>query len=246
MTTKEDIKKFLTKKSDLLKPKDGKQGEKGEPGSKGDAGSKGIKGPKGDKGSQGPKGEIGDPGEDALRITEIRLNKKKDMLVVFEDGKQFNLGPLPKGNKGEKGDKGKDGIDGINGKDGKTIIKKFISQGSYNAVLDPTVKAKGDILVYNGNQWVKLGAGADTEILTVDSTTATGLKWGEAATDQYQTITITRVSGLVSLITRADATTATVTRDGNNFITTIVDTFTSQTLTVARDGDNLISSITAT
>ncbi len=63
-------------------------------------------------------------------------------------------------------------------------------------------------------------------------------------TSDYQGSVITRdASGFVSLITRDDATTATITRDVNNFVSTIVDTATSQTLTFTRDGDNLLSDI---
>lgn len=37
--------------------------------------------------------------------------------------------------------------------------------------------AKGDIVVYNGSNLVKLAVGADTTTLTADSAEATGLKW---------------------------------------------------------------------
>lgn len=40
---------------------------------------------------------------------------------------------------------------------------------------------KGDIIVFNGTDNVRLAAGANTQVLTVDNTQATGLKWADAA-----------------------------------------------------------------
>lgn len=42
--------------------------------------------------------------------------------------------------------------------------------------LAPTT-TKGDLVVYNGTDNVRLGVGTDTYVLTADSSTATGLKW---------------------------------------------------------------------
>jgi len=36
---------------------------------------------------------------------------------------------------------------------------------------------KGDVAVYNGSKWVRLGVGANGTTLTADSTTASGVKW---------------------------------------------------------------------
>ena len=135
-------------------------GAKGEPGVKGDKGDKGEKGDQGvfgrdgKAGSEGKSGEHGAPGEKGDEGT-----------------------PGEKGEKGETGEKGEPGIDGINGVDGKTIIKKLVTGGGYNAVLDPGSKQKGDVLVYNGNTWVRLPVGTDGQSLTSDSTTSTGLAW---------------------------------------------------------------------
>ena len=42
--------------------------------------------------------------------------------------------------------------------------------------LSPTT-TKGDLIVYDGTDNVRLGVGTDTYVLTADSTTATGTKW---------------------------------------------------------------------
>jgi len=51
----------------------------------------------------------------------------------------------------------------------------------HNVTLDQLttpLTLKGDILTFNGTNIVKLAAGMDTQVLTVDSSTATGLRWG--------------------------------------------------------------------
>lgn len=41
--------------------------------------------------------------------------------------------------------------------------------------------AKGDIQIHNGTTYTKLAVGSNTEVLTADSTEATGVKWAAAA-----------------------------------------------------------------
>jgi hypothetical protein len=43
-----------------------------------------------------------------------------------------------------------------------------------------TITTKGDLAVSNGTTLVRLGVGSNTQVLTADSTTATGLKWAAA------------------------------------------------------------------
>ena len=45
--------------------------------------------------------------------------------------------------------------------------------------LSPTT-TKGDIVVHNGTDVIRLGVGTDDQVLTADSTQASGLKWGSA------------------------------------------------------------------
>lgn len=46
--------------------------------------------------------------------------------------------------------------------------------------LAPSTPSKGDLLVYNGTNWVKQVVGSNDQVLTADSTQASGIKWAAA------------------------------------------------------------------
>lgn len=49
--------------------------------------------------------------------------------------------------------------------------------GTAEMVAAATVAAKGDLIVFNGTNFVKLAVGANGTVLTADSATAAGVKW---------------------------------------------------------------------
>jgi hypothetical protein len=57
-----------------------------------------------------------------------------------------------------------------------------ISGGTTSAVADPnqTVTTKGDILVRDASELIRLGVGANNQVLTADSAEASGVKWADA------------------------------------------------------------------
>ena len=124
--------------------------------------------------------------------------------------------------------------------------KAFVLEQLTNYIAKSSFLNKGDILVFDGDNIVVQPVGADETVLTANSATDTGLSYSEAASSDYQSITVGRDgSDYVNLITRADTTTVTISRDGNNRISSFVDTATGQTMTVSRDGNNLITGVAA-
>ncbi len=90
---------------------------------------------------------------------------------------------------------------------------------------------------------VNVDTTADAAYVAVGTASSADWVIVSGGTSDYQGAVVTRdANEFISLITRDDATTATISRDGNNFITTIVDTATGQTITFTRDGNNRISS----
>lgn len=79
----------------------GAKGEKGDQGDKGDQGEKGVKGDqgeKGEKGEQGAKGEQGvkgDDGKDAKNVSSIKISSTYDIIIVYDDGSEQNVGRAP-------------------------------------------------------------------------------------------------------------------------------------------------------
>lgn len=57
-----------------------------------------------------------------------------------------------------------------------------ISGGTTSAVADPnqTVTTKGDILVRDASELIRLGVGTNNQVLTADSAEASGVKWADA------------------------------------------------------------------
>jgi hypothetical protein len=64
---------------------------------------------------------------------------------------------------------------------------------------------KGDIAVFNGTAWIRLGVGTDTHVLTADSAQTLGVKWSAAAAGSG---TVTSVSWTGGIVTVANGTTA--------------------------------------
>lgn len=79
------------------------------------------------------------------------------------------------------------------------IDSNFLATTTNIADLNDTTitgAAKGDILVYNGSAWVDLTVGSNTQVLTANSATATGLEWaaasgGASALNELTDVTIT-------------------------------------------------------
>ena len=59
-------------------------------------------------------------------------------------------------------------------------IQSWVSSGGGGSTSLPTT-TKGDLVVHNGTTNVRLPVGSNTQVLTADSSTATGLKWAAAA-----------------------------------------------------------------
>jgi hypothetical protein len=113
-------------------PERGEKGDPGEPGPVGPSGEAGPVGPIGDRGEAGeigepgppgeagkvgetgPQGERGERGEDGAGIAAITREGDR---IGFElsDGRVFDAGELPRG---ERGERGKQGLPGRDGRDG--------------------------------------------------------------------------------------------------------------------------------
>lgn len=114
------------------KPPQGKKGDPGEPGPPGEsiAGPSGEKGEKGDPGESiigpegpegppgesivGPAGPQGERGEDGVGLAAIVRDGNR-LGFEFSDGRAFDAGELPRGEKGEVGPQGIPGRDGRDG-----------------------------------------------------------------------------------------------------------------------------------
>jgi hypothetical protein len=94
---------------------------------------------------------------------------------------------------------------------------------------------KGDIIVENGTNAVRLAVGSSGQVLTVDSTTETGLKWAAAGASitfvDWTTWTPTNVSNITTLTN----TESRYTRLGNNVTLTF-----DLTITPAASSDSII------
>jgi hypothetical protein len=64
---------------------------------------------------------------------------------------------------------------------------------------------KGDLLVYNGTAWVRVGVGSNGQRLTADSTQASGVKWDTPAVGAVGTDVIWDAKGDLAVATGADA-----------------------------------------
>lgn len=126
-------------------------------------------------------------GSDYLTKEEIENFKK---WVTPKKGVDYFDGlPGQPGEKGDKGDKIKHRWIGtqlqFENPDGSWGDAVELRQGLYT--MEPQrhigrggglpLTTKGDIVVFNGSEAVRLPVGSDTQVLTVDSSTSTGLKW---------------------------------------------------------------------
>jgi len=84
-----------------------------------------------------------------------------------------------------------------------TDIESFVNS-SPGLVQDSLVDAKGDLLAASAdNTIVRLGVGANTYVLTVDSTEATGIKWASPTVG-----TVTAVTGTAPIVSSGGTTPA--------------------------------------
>ena len=84
-----------------------------------------------------------------------------------------------------------------------TDIESFVNS-SPGLVQDSLVDAKGDLLAASAdNTIVRLGVGANTYVLTADSTEATGIKWAAATAG-----TVTAVTGTAPIVSSGGTTPA--------------------------------------
>ena len=82
-------------------------------------------------------------------------------------------------------------------------IESFVNS-SPGLVQDSLVDAKGDLLAASAdNTIVRLGVGANTYVLTADSTEATGIKWAAATAG-----TVTAVTGTAPIVSSGGTTPA--------------------------------------
>lgn len=107
---------------------------------------------------------------------------------------------------------------------------------AFNALSPGTTK--GDILVHNGTNVVRVGIGSDTQVLTVDSSQSSGLKWANTAaatapTFQKFQCNTTGDAFYTFTVTAANATAgATYTNSGHTY--TVIYTIAGGTTLVAR------------
>ena len=84
-----------------------------------------------------------------------------------------------------------------------TDIESFVNS-SPGLVQDSLVDAKGDLLAASAdNTIVRLGVGANTYVLTADSTEATGIKWASPTVG-----TVTAVTGTAPIVSSGGTTPA--------------------------------------
>jgi len=72
-------------------------------------------------GKDGADGEDGKDGANGISVTGAIINNEKELVLIFSDGTEKNLGVVvgADGKDGADGEDGKDGINGTNGADGK-------------------------------------------------------------------------------------------------------------------------------
>lgn len=120
----------------------GEQGLPGPPGARGEKGERGDPGEPGERGSpgesiSGPPGERGEKGEDGAGIAAI---VRDGCRVGFElsDGRAFDAGELPRGEKGEAGPQGIPGRDGRDGPVGPVGERGPIGEKGEAGAVGPT------------------------------------------------------------------------------------------------------------
>ena len=161
---------------------------------------KGKDGKRGPKGLKGDKGDTPKKGKDYFTEKEIQEFKKEvtpQKGVDYFDGEDGEDGESiigPQGEKGERGEKGEKGdkikhrwigttlqFENPDGTWGEAVqlapgLYTFENRGLSRGGGLP-LTTKGDIVVFNGNEAIRLAIGNNGQVLTVDSNEAAGLKW---------------------------------------------------------------------
>jgi len=91
------------------------------------------------------------------------------------------------------------------------------------SALLPATPAKGTLVVYNGTDWVNLGVGTNTQVLTADSAEAAGVKWAAAA-------------GSGDGLTRVYNEAPSGTKNGVNLVFTLANTPSAGTVRLYKNG----------
>ena len=239
---------------------DGSDGRDGVDGREGNPGSKGVKGDSGSDGRDGHDGLDGLDGVDAPVIVKIEKNKSNELIVHLDNDQKYNVGKLPKGPKGDAGKV----VRQMGG--GGTSDKAYVHEQLQDYIPKSIGTTKGDVQVFDGSDWVRLGVGSDADVVTADSAEDVGVKWAapivtdtsnlvpytgaDANVELGEFIVIQAQEDLVwtrdannfsTLITRGDSSTITLTRNGDNQITSYVDSRISATYTLTRNGDGFVT-----
>lgn len=192
----------------------GAQGNTGVTGPTGAVGETGITGATGPTGATGADAqmEVSTSAPTGAATGDLWYDSESGNVYVYYDGYWVEAASANDGPTGNTGATGATGVTGSTGPTGETGDAGFIAQtnapsntgvlwldtdASATPGISPTlVDAKGDLIVATAADSVsRLAVGSANQVLTVDSSTATGLKWATPSSGAFTQIATGTFSG---------------------------------------------------